>query len=51
MVISFAVCHITQAAEHQRWGGCYTREEERLTLVFHIVEHLSTMWFHLFYQR
>ena len=51
MVIPFPVYHNTMAAEHQRWDGFYTCEEERLTLVFHIVEHLSTMRFDLLYQR
>ena len=51
MVIPFLVYHNTMVAEHQRWDGLCTCEEERLTLVFHIVEHLSTMRFDLLYQR
>ena len=47
----FPVYHNTLVAEHRPWDGLYTCEEERLTLVFHIVEHLSTMRFDLLYQR
>ena len=45
------VYHNILVAEHQRWDGLYTREEKGLTLMFHIVEHLSTMRFVLLYQR
>jgi hypothetical protein len=47
MVTTLPVDHITLVAKQQRWDGFYTREEEGLTFVFRIVEHFSTMRYHL----